>query len=295
MRYATEWAYQHPAAQGHLGPHRLQGVRARRRGPICPASGIRQQIRCCWRIQRAKNCRGSSPRDGCALQSLMQDGPSSGLEARVRGARPPERARAGCGDEMRPEVEFHIYRIEGIDRRSSIRCMAWLRPCAESLDDSPRLQPAGRGWYDMAELLRIVQHTAQALACPWHPWKSNWPGARRRLCSTPPDALDGRRQHGVVSQRRATGCFCAGYHATFMRRAAVSRTSCPAAGTCINRWSTCASGANASKRDTPAPGAPLMRNTRSARWVNAIWRFRWRMPGHGGVPHADGHVSSFPP
>ena len=153
------------------------------------------------------------------------------------------------------EVEFHIYRIRDSAAQMDPELAAWpgLPPAVDLIH--PGYNLLTEAWWDMAEEpLRIVQQTAQSLGLPIVSLEIELGPSQVEAVFEADDALVAADNmvlfRGAVKQalRRA------GYHATFMCRP-------PFPNIMSSGWHLhqslvhAASGINAFRRDSPAPGA----------------------------------------
>lgn len=188
-------------------------------------------------------------------QPWMQDGTPVELDSRRVLERALARlARAGYGMKCGLEVEFHIYRIE--DRQTQLDPMqaAWPGPVPKVSMIHPGYNLLAEGWYDMAEEpLRIVQHTAQALGLPLASLEIELGPSQVEAVFDATDALTAADNMVLFRSAMRQALLRAGYHATFMCRP-------PFPNIMSSGWHLHQSlvdlrtGANAFKRDTPAPG-----------------------------------------
>ncbi len=189
-------------------------------------------------------------------QPWFQDGTPVELDTRRVLQRALSRlAGAGYGLKCGLEVEFHIYRIDDTRAQVDPAQAAWPGlPPAVSLVH-PGYNLLTEAWYDMAEEpLRIVQHTAQALGLPLLSLEVELGPSQVEAVFEATDALTAADNMVLFRNAVRQALRRAGYHATFMCRP-------PFDGIMSSGWHLHQSlvdartGANALRRDTPAPGS----------------------------------------
>jgi glutamine synthetase len=169
-------------------------------------------------------------------------------------------AQQGFGMVCGLEVEFHIYRIKDPHNGPDLDPVqaAWPgQPPTVSMIH-PGYNLLAESWIDMAEEpLRIVQHTAQALGLPLQSLEIELGPSQVEAVFDATDALTAADNMVLFRNGVRQALRRAGYHASFMCRPPFP-TSCPAAGTCINRWWTVprAPTPSCATRPRPAPRRP---------------------------------------
>ena len=218
---------QHADAEGHLRPHRVQGVRAGRRRR---AAGLRpgQQPAAAGRPGEL-----SQPAVGARhrLDARRSRGSTTATPVELDTRRVLQRAlaelpRAGFGLRCGLEVEFHIYRIDDDAAQLDPQQAAWPGRAAGRVDDPPGLQPARRGLgrHGRRAAAHRAAHRAGAGPAAAVAGDRARVRARSRRCSSHRCA-DRGRPDGAVPQRRAPGAAPRRLPRQLRLPAAVSRTS----------------------------------------------------------------------
>lgn len=189
-------------------------------------------------------------------QPFFQDGSPVELDTR----RVLERAlsglaQAGYGMRCGLEVEFHIYRITDASAQLDPSRADWpgLPPEVELIHPGYKL--LGEDLYDMAEpALRIVQRTAQSLGLPLSSLELELGPSQVEAVFDATDALTAADNMVIFRNAVRMALRRAGYHASFVCRP-------PFPNIMSSGWHLhqslvrLADGANAMRRDTPAPQA----------------------------------------
>jgi glutamine synthetase len=278
---------QHADAQGHLGPHRLQGVRAGRHG-VLPGFGFANNLLLLPDPDSFRQLPWTPATGWLRAQPWFQDGTPVELDTRAccstrwRGSTPPA---TRCAAGSRSSSTSTASRTT---RRSSTRAGAWpgLPPAVQP--GPPRLQPAGRGWYDLAEEpLRIVQHTAQALGLPLLSLEIELGPSQVEAVFDATDALTAADNMVLFRNAVKQALRRAGYHATFMCRP-------PFPNIMSSGWHLHQSLVDAHRPQRVHARAPARaarrptRRTRCRRGRALPGRPAGARARHGGVLHADG-------
>jgi hypothetical protein len=136
---------QHAAAEGHLRPHRLQGLRARRLQAHCRAAGFGAPTTCCCCRTRPASCRcpGRRARPGCGPALVRRRHPVPAWTRAVCCSGAGTAAAPGDGPALR--ARGRVPHLPHRRRRAGPDAAAWPAEPPAVRADPPRLQPAGRG------------------------------------------------------------------------------------------------------------------------------------------------------
>jgi len=162
-------------------------------------------------------------------------------------------AERGLGLRCGLEVEFHIYRID--DARLDPHLAAWPgEPPVVSMIH-PGYNLLAENWADLAdEPLQIVQRTAQGLGLPLHSLEIELGPSQVEAVFDATDALTAADQMVLFRNGVRQALRRAGYHASFVCRPPFPNVM--ASGWHLHQSLVlCEGGANAMRRDAPAPGA----------------------------------------
>ena len=275
---------QHPDAQGHLGPHGVQGVRARAARRACRASSSPATC-CCWPIRPASgNCPGRRAPAGCARQPWFQDGQPVELDTRRMLQRALARlADAGLGDEVRAGDRVpHLPHRRRAGRSSIREQAAWPGAPPAVQHDPPGLQPADRSLvrHGGRAAADRAAHGAGARAAAAVAGDRTRARARSKRCSMPTDALTAADNMVLFRNAREAGAAPRRLPRHLHVPAALSQhhvqrlAPAPVAGRCAHRRATrsprrarrtaatptrCAAHALATSASTTWPGCWSMR------------------------------------
>ena len=156
------------------------------------------------------------------------------------------------------EIEFHIYRIKDAEAQLDPELAAWpgLPPQVELIHPGYKL--LSEDWYDMAEpALRIVKDTAQALGMPLLSLELELGPSQVEAVFDATDTMTAADNMVLFRNAVRMALRRAGYHASFVCRP-------PFANIMSSGWHLhqsvvrLADGANAMRREAPAPGASAL-------------------------------------
>ncbi len=192
-------------------------------------------------------------------QLWFQDGTPVPIDTRRVLQRALQRLRAaGYGMVCGLEVEFHIYRIRDAGAQLDPRRAGWPGEPPEALEMiHPGYMLLGEQWYDMAdEPMRIVARTAQALGMPVQSLEAEFGPSQVEAVFDATDALTAADNMVLFRNAVKMALRRAGYHASFVCRP-------PFPAIMSSGWHLHQSlvridtGANAFRRDAPAPGSAV--------------------------------------